>query len=401
MSKARLIIFLLTLIIVLGLAAILSFYARGYRLNSGDFTIKPHGLLVIKSNPDGAQVYINGELNTATNATVSLLPGDYEVSVKKEGYIEWKKLLNIQKEIVTEASAQLFKSAPSLSAITFSGVENPTPSRDFTKIAYSVPPSKDETIEEGLWVTETINLPLGFAREPRRITDGDLTGASYVWSPDGRQILLTTSKGSYLLDTSNFTTQLNRVNVQAKKDETLTKWQEDEKKLVLAQIKKLPEEIQDVLSKRSSSVVFSPDEDMILYTASSDATIKKDLIKELPGTSTQTENSDIKPYNTYVYDIKEDRNFLVDDHSKDLQIEGGFSDGFTRKMTWHTSSRNLVLSEKDQVIIMDYDGTNRKTVYSGVYSAPNAFPTLSQDRILILTNFGSLTPANLYSVTIK
>jgi hypothetical protein len=57
------------------------------------------------------------------------------------------------------------------------------------------------------------------------------------------------------------------------------------------------------------------------------------------------------------------------------------------------------LAKQDKIIIMDYDGTNKQEVYTGVYSAPNAFPIASTDRILILTNLGAnSTPANLYSL---
>ena len=46
---------------------------------------------------------------------------------------------------------------------------------DFTKIAYSIEvDSNTSTEKSGLWVMETVNLPLGFAKDPKRITDGKL-----------------------------------------------------------------------------------------------------------------------------------------------------------------------------------------------------------------------------------
>ena len=51
---------------------------------------------------------------------------------------------------------------------------------------------------------------------------------------------------------------------------------------------------------------------------------------------------------------------------------------------------------------MDYDGTNKETVYSGSYVGSFAFPFDNTTRLLILTNFGAGTaPANLYALTIK
>ncbi len=402
MSKIRLLILLLTFLIVGSVGAVVSLYARGYRLNSTEMKLKPNGLLVIKSVPDGAQIIIDGKLNTATNATLPLPPGTYDARIKKEGFLDWNKRLNIDKEIVTEVTAHLFKSTPSLSAVTFSGVINPTPSRDFTKIAYVVPTSFTNENTKGLWIFETINLPLGFARDPKRITDGDLANASYIWSPDGRQILLTTTKGVFLIDTINFTPESKLINVLSQKETILMKWNLEKNKLLESQIAKLPIEMQDVLRRKSAQIRFSPDEDMILYSASASANLPSKLIPQLPGSSTQKEERDLRTGKTYVYDIKEDRNFLVDEDSKDLQIEGGYSDGFLRRLSWYPSSRNLVLADKDKVIIMDYDGTNRQVVYSGSYIAPNAFATISLDRLLVLTNLGATTGIpNLYSLSLK
>jgi hypothetical protein len=157
MTKIRILIFALTLAVVFSVGTIVFLYAKGYRLDSETKKFSPNGLLVIKSTPDGAQVFINGELKTATDATIPLIPDTYDVSVKKEGFLTWNKRLVIEKEVVTEASAHLFKTAPSLSAITFSGIETVIPSRDLTKISYSVIGNGTDTENEGLWVMENVN----------------------------------------------------------------------------------------------------------------------------------------------------------------------------------------------------------------------------------------------------
>lgn len=101
MTKIRVAIIILTALVV-GFGGILaSFYARGLRFNWKTFKFSPTGILVIKSDPEAAQVFINAELKTATNATVSLAPGTYDVAVKKEGYLSWYKRLTIEKEVVT------------------------------------------------------------------------------------------------------------------------------------------------------------------------------------------------------------------------------------------------------------------------------------------------------------
>ncbi|MEK7112166.1 MAG: hypothetical protein AAB875_02460, partial [Patescibacteria group bacterium] len=62
MTRLRVLLGLLTLIVVGILGLLVSFYARGYRFDRKTLTFNPTGLLLAKSDPDGAQVFINGEL---------------------------------------------------------------------------------------------------------------------------------------------------------------------------------------------------------------------------------------------------------------------------------------------------------------------------------------------------
>jgi hypothetical protein len=384
----------------LGLFA--TYYARGYRLNLKTFKFEPNGILVLKSEPDGASVYINGDLKAATNTSMSISPGTYDVEVKKDGYFSWYKRLTIDKEIVTSADISLFKNVPSLAPVTDSGAVNPVMSEDGSRIVYSVLPSgasgSDKT---GLWILDTYSLPLGLGgNSARRITDGDMTGAFYIFSPDGRQILLTISNGVFLLDTSTFTAQNQRVNIASSKDKTLAAWSAEEKTKDQNLINGLPPELNDILSRRSSDFVFSPDGQMILYTASSSGTLPDNLIAPLPGASTQRQERDIQSGHTYIYDTKEDRNFLVTDlpveidNNKDSTEEG--------VVRWMSTSRQLLFAQEGQVVIMDYDGTNRDVVYSGSYFSPSVFPFSNATKLLILTNLGAPSgSANLYTLTVK
>jgi len=395
MTRLRVLLGLLTLFVVGILGLFLSLYARGYRFDGQTLRFKPSGLLVVKSDPSGAQVFVNGELSTATDTTLSLAPGTYDVSIRKEGFHSWNKRLLIEKEVVTEAIASLFRVAPSLSSVTFSGAVSPVLSPDGTRIAYVTAPSKEDSQKGGLWVIETVNLPIGFARDPRRVTDGDLissTSLGTVWqfSPDGREILVSLGASVFLLDSSTFTPQAKRVNVAARKEIILAEWEEERGTRLSSQIKILPDELIDVLQRKVSSIVFSPDETKILYTASGSATIRENLIKSLPGSSSQKQERDIKEGHTYIYDIKEDRNFLIDEGPE-----------AARRFSWFPTSKHLVLSEAGKITIIDYDGTNRQLVYSGSYVSPHAYPFGSTSRLLILTSLGAETTPNLYSLTLK
>lgn len=397
MAKIRVFVFLSTLVVVGLIGLFVSYYARGYRLNLQTLRFVPNGILVLKSEPDGASVYINGELKTATNATISLSPGTYDVEIKKDGFTSWYKRLTIEKEIVTTATASLFKNAPSLSPVTFSGAKNPVVSPSGTKVAYT-----DST---GLWVMDTFSLPLGFTNDPKRITDGELTGATYYFSPDEKTIMLTTSNSVYLLDTASFTPQSQLVNISSKVSTTQKEWDTERQTKDQIFLRNLPPAMSDVLSRKTETFVPSPDETMVLYTASGSASIPDNLIKPLPGASTQKQVRDIKSGQTYVYDIKEDRNFLVSDQYITLSnhIFTDVSSQVLPALRWMPDSRHLLSAGNGQITVMDYDGTNNQSVYNGSYVMPYAFPFRNTTKILILTNLGSADtePTNLYTITVK
>jgi hypothetical protein len=397
MAKTRVLIFLISILIVVSVSIFVSFYARGFVFNVKTLKFLPNGLLVIKSEPDGASVFVDGDLKTATNTTISLSPGVFDVEVKKDGYFNWYKRLTIDKEIVTSADISLFRNVPSLSPATFSGARNPIISQDGAKIAYTVLPGLGITDDKtGLWTIDTFSLPLGFSNEPKRVTDGDLTDSTYSFSPNNRQIMLTTSQGIFLLDTGSFTPQNQRVNIATRIDLTLADWQKEKTARDTSLIRNLPEEVEDVLIRKSTDFVFSPDRNFVLFTASASATLPDGLIPALPGASTQRQERILKTGQTYIYDIKEDRNFLIYEDESTLANESKSA------IRWLPSSRHLLLAEPNKITVMDYDGTNKQVVYSGIYASPYAFPFNNTTRLLILTNFGSGDSIpNLYTLTIK
>ena len=190
------------------------------------------------------------------------------------------------------------------------------------------------------------------------------------------------------------------INIASKKDITLAQWKTEKESKRQGLIRNLPPELSDILSRRSSDFIFSPDNSMILYTASSSATLPDGLVTPLPGASTQRQERDIQSGHTYVYDIKEDRNFLITDqpvvidNNKDNIQEGA--------LRWMSTSKHLLFADEGQVIVMDYDGTNRQVIYSGSYFTPSAFPFSNTTKLLILTNLGAPTASpNLYTLTVK
>lgn len=416
MSKLRAFTLFLTIAFVTAGGILFSLYARGFRFDSKNATLVSNGLLVVKSDPEGAQIFVNGTLKTATNTTLSLTPGEYTLTIKKDGYKTWEKVVKIEKEVVTQNDVQLFKEAPSLSSLTFTGAFSPTLSDDASKLAYGVttPTPKstkdlgviavdpigtaEDSGKDGLWVIENFNLPLGFSRDPKRITDLPIpslpkSSPTWVWSPDGGEILLTTADSiHFLLPAGEFTSKTKLTPLTSVKlESTLKDWGLQRERKLTTRLKKLPDELTEILVKNTKDIVFSPDQNKVVYTATASATIPVNLTPQLPGASTQREDREIKPGKSYVYDAEEDRNFLIETNSK-----------LPMRLTWFPTSGNLLLAEPEKVSIVDYDGTNKQTVYSGLYEVPNAFPTLSRERIMILTNLGAKEkPADIYLLSVK
>ncbi len=380
MTKLRVLAFLTTLLVIGVVGFVVALYARGYTLDKTN-KLTATGLFVANSDPNGAQILINGKLNSATNATISLEPGIYDVKIKKDSYLDWEKKITIENGVVTEVDASLFPVAAALNPLTFSGAINPQVSPDFSKIAYG------DT--DGLWVVETINLPIGFNSQPIKVTDLRIDPTmSWEWSPDARQILLTTKNGTYLLSTASLTTQTQLIDITTTLAKTKLDWATTKDKQQTSLLSKLPDELRAVFETKTDNIFFSPDQTKVLYTATSSAVIPSGLISPLPGSSTQTQSREIKKGKTYVYDLKEDRNFEITD------IVG--------PVYWFATSRNLLIPEKDKVVICDYDNTNKQTIYGGSYVYPNALPTPNTNRIFILTNLGATKGApNLYSLNLR
>jgi len=430
--RLRIFVFLITLAVVLSAGYFFSLIARGYRFDSKTFSLKPRGLFVITSSPNGAQVLINGKLESATNATISLPPDNYNIELKKEGFLTWKKSITIKKEEVTKIEVQLFPGAPSLSALTFTGAINPILASDKTKVAYGIPTSeKADTEKVGIWIMDLADLPIGFSRDPRQITDLDPTNLSWTWSPDSREILVVTpEKTYYLLETGskNLKSQLLPLT-EAKLAQTIEEWREEAGQEYTNSLKDLPDKLKEAL--KETKITLSPDKNKILYTAEFDLTLPDNIVSPLPGSSTQKEERTVKTGNTYIYDLKEDKNFLVYDKTitlpKDLLEEASSSAkttpqsktqtkkptpapreaasdvGQPTSISWFPTSTNIVIAEENKITIKEYDGTNSQTVYAGPYIAPHAIPFPNSSRLLILTNLGAGEKAvgNLYGVSLR
>lgn len=374
--------------------------AKGYSFDLTTKVIKPTGILVATSDPNGAEVWINGELKTATNNTINLAPGKYGIKLQLDGFYTWKTTLEIRPEEVFKTNAFLFPRVPDLRPLTLTGAKNPSLSFDQSRIAYGVSSASAE--RNGIWIADmgrSFPGPLSGNADFRQIsvdsTSQPFSEAKFLWSPDGRELLAyfgdnlsfeATPAGqiAYLLNAGQINS--NPPVISAALPEILADWQSQITNRQLAQFNKLTPKLKEFFRENAKNPEFPPDESKILYVATQSATLARQLKKPLPGTNPTAETRKIMPGKTYVYDLKEDKNYL---------IENSYG--------WFPSSRHLLSHTDKEIAVMDFDGTNKAIVYAGPFSNGFIFPWPNWTKIVILTslNLSAGTGENLYTINLR
>lgn len=310
----RVVYTLSSLLIVATGALIAIQYAKGsYRLTQDGFSATT-GILSANSFPTGAEVVINDRLVSATDDTIYLEPGKYNVEIRKEGFSPWKKNVAIQRELVTQTNAQLFPVAPSLAPLSFTGVQNISPSPDGQKLIYYTASASAQT-RNGLYLLELGGGNLPFQRGVKQITDDSngfsLSTAQIVWSPDSTEVLLIDGEREVLLDLSRLSTLESLPDVGLRSKQIFSQWEAEMYQRERQYLKEFPFEVIEIATQSAQNVYFSPDKKRLLYTATAAATIPEGLIPPVPASNTQPEERILTPGNIYVYDREEDKNFLV------------------------------------------------------------------------------------------
>ncbi|HUV72442.1 MAG TPA: PEGA domain-containing protein [Clostridia bacterium] len=422
-AQHRLKIFLAIAIFIASATFLAIKFAQGYRFDFSHRTLRPTGLLVATSNPRGAQVFINGELKTATDNTLSLAPGEYLIEIKKNAFYPWQKKLIIKKELVTQADAFLFPQVPDLKPLTFNEVQNPQLSYDGSKIVYSVPLPHPEA---GLWVMDLTDFLFNIGREPRQIAQTrsrtrDFSQATYFWSLDSKQIVVEFAQPpeKLLLDASQLNSALNLKDISSSWPEIVENWFEEDHLRQEAKLKKLAEALQEILKENAKEIEFSPDGTKVLYIATGSAEIPEKLLPPVLVSSTQPETRTLEPNKIYVYDLKEDRNFLLPFElpqpsptplptKKALKVTPTptpyqLVPPNSQKPCWFPTSQHLYWLAENKVLVCEYDGTNLTTIYSGPMIIPYVFAAPGANKLIILTqlNLDPEAKPNLYAVSLR
>jgi hypothetical protein len=400
---------LVFLFLILGTVLVI-LYGKGYRIGNlfnGHPTVSKTGLLVATSKPDGAQVYINGNLTTATSDTLDLLPGQYTVKISKDGYLPWEKTVVIKKEVVTKADALLFPTAPRLESITSSGVDQPLLDPSRHRIAFRI--ASQSAKKNGLYVLDMSgNSVLTLQSSTRQLAD-DVTDvfsqSNYSWSPDGQEIVASIAATEdtasyYLLNAGSFNDPPQ--NITALLSTTEDQWNADKAEKELARMNSLRKPLKLLINSNFHIISWSPDETRIMYMASRSAELPVIINPRRIGIDTVREDRNIKQYSVYVYDIQDDVNMQVFAVDQTVCDKLPSVDLCHPPIQWFSDSDHLITVQDKKINIMEWDGTNSTTVYAGPFIDDYVFPWPDGSKVVILTNFNSQGVApNLYTIGLK
>jgi len=375
---------LLTLIILLGVTTLIFLYTSGFRLQQGEeevVNLATTGMISAKSIPEGASVFLDDELVTATNDTISgIEPGMHSLRIVKKGYEEWSKEIEVFEALVTDITAVLVSQSPTFEPLTNTGASNPSVSPSLSQLAYF---SKDEE-DPGVWIIPINQGGLNIFRANPSVVLEDTQvnrysdGKSIMWSPDEKELLVETNDSFfYLVDLEN-----NAAQSVTTSDLIISAWKDElkSKREVFVAKLDIPEDIRALAI--SDDVVWSPDEKKFLFT---------------------TQYGDMLQYKVY----NMEKPLPVGENVETMVFEKNINE-VQPKVTWYSDSFHLILTEGNiledklgTISLIRIDGTNKVEIYgqslhsSKVYSAP------SGDKVIILTSFKSDEKTDLYTVSIR
>jgi hypothetical protein len=427
--------------IILGTLIAVQYARGGLRFTKTGFQPET-GLLNANSFPNGAEVYVDGELLTATDNTLYLSPGEYLVEIRKEGYSAWQKKLVIEKELVTQTNAQLFPVAPSLSPLTLNGATNIVASPDGQKLVFYTDEAHNQDAN-GLYLLELSNNLIPLGRGPKLIAadlpDLNLALANLIWSPNSAELMIITPTKEMLIEVGSKIDLLQAPDITWKRAQVLSEWEEEIYLREREFLKEYPEEIIQIATSSAKNTYLSPDKKRLIYTATVEQTLPEEIVPPVPSRNTQSENRHLTPGNIYVYDVEEDRNFLVGTETderpvaKHLLANDLFGPAqslesspaafvrlqaatpvetarrfqvhhtplYTTALQWFPDSSHLITSSGDSIEIMEYDGSNKTVIYSGQFTDNFFYPWPGGEKLIILTTFSANSPPNLYAIELK
>ena len=88
---------LLGFVVFLILAPTIVLYVRGITYDFSKKAFVTTGILAMRLEPKDANIYLNNKLKRESSGDIKfILPGEYDVTVKKDGYFTWSKRLSVE-----------------------------------------------------------------------------------------------------------------------------------------------------------------------------------------------------------------------------------------------------------------------------------------------------------------
>lgn len=397
-NKKSILTIILVVIFVLGGTCLISFFAKGYKLSLNPKNVPSFsstGIISVTSKPKGASVYVNDKLVTATDDTLNLNPGEYNIKIVEDGYLPWEKKIQVKKEIVYQTDTNLFKSVSDLKPITLTGAINPAISQDGDFVVYAVA-SASAAKDNGLYLLQLVDNVIPFNKTSSKLlvsnqSNIDWSKYTFTFSPDSKQVLAQNkiNNSAYLLTIDSIDAK-NLYDVSLKLSLIEKDWQNQTQEIIKTKLTKIPKELANFISTTSAQdILLTSDNKKVLYLAKQDGDLNKNIITPPPAQSTQTQNRDIKANNYYVYDIEDDTNFLIGNKNN------------IYKPTWLNNSYNLVFVEDQKIQTIEYDATNKQILFAGNFNKDAVYPWLDGSKIVTLTAPYNEAKENLYAIYIK
>ena len=356
-------------------SVVIVLFARGYKFDLKNGSLEKTGMILAKSRPDGAKVFLDGKLITATNNPVQgLKSGKYDLKIVKDGYFEWEKKVTVEEELVTEVDALLIPLSPALTPLTSTGIKSPTLSSNRDRIAFLKTGEKPGIYTVGLSGQQAL---FGFLRaniNPLALDTEELAfsaAQAIFWSPNDAEMLVQMNQqGFYRLRLGPEGT----VEATSSAAPTAAEWERisSAKAQLMASRVPVPRNLEQIAT--ASATPWSPDENKFTY---------------------RRENEEVVEF--WVYDgseplaVARNRNNLILKTTEPEKVQ----------MSWFADSQHLILIENSTISLIEADGTNKTQVYNGALASDAVFPTPGGDKLIILTSFVEGAAPNLYAISLR
>ncbi len=261
---------LISSVFVVLLTVTIFLLSKGYRINFSKRAISKTGAIIVRSQPSGATVLLNGENIGKTTKSRVVESGEYDVSVKKDKYREWKKHVSVAEERPTQLLPWLI-------------------SEDLRK--YTVWESKQ--LVEKSWINEKKDVALVLLKEnggiyslwrykiergmfdissnPVKVWETENPNIEISLAPDGVLALLTINKDTelqavHVVDSTNIAVTTNNLLNLTNINDPKISWSKDSKNLIIES----PTEIfsYNYSEKILYSLMKKPEGDPLIWTTS-------------------------------------------------------------------------------------------------------------------------------------